>query len=154
MDETIPPADERLLSRSELDKALIELDKSAEMLEVEHRLYTSKLPEFLYHITTKDNSELITSSGIKPSKLMDPGYGTAVSLTDDIEFGKGVVMVTQNLTEPDRLAVFQIPTRYLDREMARSYLNTPNPLNPNENLHEVFYEDPEGISPGILISFE
>lgn len=142
--------------------------KHLEELEIQsHKKYQRfehRLPPVLYHITTKKKAESILSGGLNPSLLME-GNKEVVSLTDDIEFGKRIVAVTQKAENPGDFVVLQINTARLERELAESFLEEKvkdilqqdlqeqikkiDSRKLEEYLHEVHYEgriSPEAIS--------
>lgn len=108
--------------------------------EMHEKMYYSKLPEALFHATTPAKAKRIMLEGLKPHQLeFEPDV--VVSLSDTITFAKFCAGVTQETPEDD-LVVLEITTRGLDRAQARSFLQLPNKVLPNEPMHEVHYYEP------------
>jgi RNA:NAD 2'-phosphotransferase (TPT1/KptA family) len=122
-------------NRNELDKIESDLSRQRESLwrEMDRE---SEFPQYLYHVTTREQADLILRIGLLPSQLLSGD--DAVSLTDDIEFGKNVVKHTQNVEDPKDLVVLEIDSSYLESKDTRDYLGQ-NPYKKDENMHEVHY---------------
>lgn len=101
-----------------------------------------KIPEKLYHVTTKQNAKQILREGIDPSKLYFEDR-EVVSLSDDKNFALNVAVITQN-TDVKNLVVLEIDTRFLTPSRIDNYLTKADPENPNPiegaEIHEVHYD--------------
>ncbi len=108
------------------------------------------IPEFLYHITPKENLGSIMAEGLNPSKLIFEDK-EVVGLADDIDFAVRVASTTQE-TKLQRLAVLRIDTSYLTPSRIDNYLREEDPEEENPIkaavCHEVHYDTdipPEAI---------
>lgn len=120
----------------EVDELIRQADAEGDAIE---KMYYSRLPLGLYHATRKENAGSIKAEGLHPSELMYEN-DQAVSLSDTIEYALMCAGITQGAA-PEELTVLEITTQGLDREMAKSFLQMPNPFKPGENLHEVHYSE-------------
>lgn len=130
----------------DMERKLDDIDKR----EAEYERRRKPLPEKLYHVTTRKNSQQIMKEGIDPSLLyMEDDY--VVSLSDDIDYAIGIASVTQK-TNPHDLVVLEIDTTHLTPSRIRNYLREADPKNSDPleaaEIHEVHYESiisPEAI---------
>ena len=77
-----------------------------------YQRFEHRLPPALYHITTKEKVKKILTEGIKPSLRME-GDKSVVFLTDNMAFGKRVVVKTQKVENPADFFILQINTQKL-----------------------------------------
>lgn len=109
-------------------------DADSESVE---QIYYSRLPEALFHATTKGKAKQIKAEGLKPSTLQFED-NEVVSLSDSIGYAKFCASQTQGVA-PEELVILEVTTQGLDREEAKSYLQMDNPYVKGEKLHEVHY---------------
>jgi hypothetical protein len=131
----------------ELDRMSRENMKRLEKFEKRQR----PLPEFLYHVTKKENVAQILREGIDLSPLYFDAEHAVVGLSDDIEFAIGVAEVTQGVNR-NHLAVLKIDTKFLTPSRIQNHLREADPAETKpldaSAVHEVHYESvvpPEAI---------
>lgn len=125
----------------EIHNAIAELDaQTRQQRELTDEMYYSRLPLVLFHATTSQKAKRIMLEGLLPQRLIYEDT-EVVSLSDTIGFAKFCASTTQGVA-PSDLAVLEITTQGLDRELAQSFLTLLNPVKPNELLHEVHYHAP------------
>lgn len=141
MNEKIPNLEEVLSNPEDFNDYL---DRKRKELEIEEKKIRSRelpIPDFLYHVTTRENAQQIRNEGIDPSKLYFEDK-EAVSLSDDPEFAFRVAEKTQQINKRN-LVLLKIDTQYLTPSRIESYLRTEDPnkedLLKASAVHEVHY---------------
>ncbi len=134
---------ERMLNQ--IDDLIESMHKRLKELDEQEAKYENRrkpLPEKLYHVTTRENTQKIMSEGLDPSKLYFEER-EVVGLSDDIEFALGVARLTQD-EKPENLVLLEIDTHYLTPSRVHNYLREPEPENSDPleaaAIHEVHYE--------------
>jgi hypothetical protein len=133
------------LDPDSLQEFLADLDRWADEMrqradtesEAVEKIYYSRLPEALFHATTKEGARKVRVEGLKPSPLQFED-NKVISLSDSIQYAKFCASQTQGVP-PDELTILEITTQGIDREEAKSYLQMDNPYIKGEKLHEVHY---------------
>jgi hypothetical protein len=122
-----------------IHRALAEIDalseNSVHSREWLEKVCYSRLPDALFHATTKDKAERIKEDGLNPSKLQYEDR-KVVSLSDTVAYAKFCASQT-NGVDPTELVILEVTTQGIDRENFESYLAFADPHDMNEQLHEV-----------------